>query len=81
MGTAVNATVVCGDRFLRCREVCNKIAIEKSKLYDMVARGFFPEGVKLGAKTTVWLNSAVEKWMQHVVDTGGIHEGWSCHEC
>jgi predicted DNA-binding transcriptional regulator AlpA len=60
--------VAPGDRFLRGKQVWEKLGIGKSKFYDMIDKEELPKPIPLGPKTSVWLHSEVEEWMQRRVN-------------
>ncbi|MGL4349649.1 MAG: helix-turn-helix transcriptional regulator [Plesiomonas shigelloides] len=51
-------------RFIRMKEVCAKVGLAKSTLWELVARGQFPQKVHLGEITVAFIESEVEAWMQ-----------------
>ncbi len=42
-------------RIIRLPEVCAKTGRPKSTLYDLIAKGLFPRPIKIGLRTSGWL--------------------------
>ncbi|MBD8620804.1 AlpA family phage regulatory protein [Sphingomonas sp. CFBP 13728] len=51
------------DRFLRLKEIRQRIGLSQSTIYRMMKDGTFPSSLSLGARTSVWLESEVEAWI------------------
>lgn len=52
-----------GDRFLRLKEIRQRIGLSQSTIYRMMKDGTFPPNVSLGPGTSAWLESEVEAWI------------------
>jgi prophage regulatory protein len=50
-------------RLLKRRQVEAKVGLERSSIYDRLARGEFPKPVNLGPKSVRWIESDVDKWI------------------
>ena len=50
-------------RFLRLPEVMKRVGYKRTRLYDLMKDGRFPEPVSLGARAIAWLSSDIENWM------------------
>ena len=59
-------------RFLRLRDVLDRVALSQSRIYDLVANGDFPKPVKLGilrkeskidSRTNYWLEQEVHHYI------------------
>lgn len=50
------------DKFIRLQEVTQKIAIKKSKIYQLINDGLFPKPVKIGTMSR-WIEREVTEWM------------------
>jgi len=50
-------------RYLRQREVRERVGISQSTLYRMMATGAFPRQVKLSERSSAWIESEVEAFM------------------
>ena len=60
-------------RFLRIRSVCDQIGLSPSFVYKLVRAGEFPAPLKVGGKSSVWLESEVLKWMEEAARGGHEH--------
>jgi prophage regulatory protein len=50
-------------RYLRLREVRERVSIGQSTIYRMMASGAFPRQVKLSERTSAWIESEIEAFM------------------
>ena len=51
-------------RLLRLPDVLGRVGISRSAVYDLVARGAFPQPVKLGTRCTAWVESEIDGWVR-----------------
>ncbi len=49
-------------QFLRLPDVAKRLAIGKSTVYSLIAKGQFPQGVKITGKTIAWPVHVVDAW-------------------
>jgi prophage regulatory protein len=49
--------------YIRLREVCARVSLRPSTLYNMIKTGRFPKQVKLSARISAWIESEVEAFM------------------
>jgi predicted DNA-binding transcriptional regulator AlpA len=61
--TTETASKPRGLRYLRLREVCERVGVGTSTIYKMMATGAFPKQVKLSLRTAAWIESEVEAFM------------------
>jgi len=54
-------------RLIRKKHVLDKVNISSSSLWAWVASGRFPAPIKLGPRTTVWLESEVDAFIDSLV--------------
>lgn len=53
-----------GNRLIRAPEVCWRIGLKKTALYDLIKAGRFPEAdVRLSARMVAWRENTIEKWI------------------
>lgn len=52
-------------KVIRHSQVCEKLQISRSKLFDLIAKGLFPRPFPLvpGGRAVGWLSSDVESWI------------------
>jgi prophage regulatory protein len=49
-------------RFMRFGRVQEMVAISRSTLYELMAKGQFPKPVSLGPRNVAWLEDEVTAW-------------------
>lgn len=52
-------------RFLKLKEVMEKIALSRSAIYRKMGEGEFPKSVSLSDRAVAWVESEVDVWMDH----------------
>jgi prophage regulatory protein len=50
--------------FLRLPQVCSRVGLRPTRLYQLVGDGDFPAPVRLGERAVAWVEGEVEKWIQ-----------------
>jgi prophage regulatory protein len=60
---AIAQTGARGLRYIRLREVCQRVGLKHSSVYRLIALGRFPKQVKLSERTAAWIESEVEGYM------------------
>jgi len=60
------------DRFVRRPELLERMAVGNDKLEEMIANGLFPEPIRMGTRTTVWLESEIQDFFSMMGKTRGI---------
>jgi prophage regulatory protein len=50
--------------FLRLPRVVERTGLSRSSIYAKAKTGAFPKPVKLGARTSAWVASEVQEWME-----------------
>ena len=59
-------------RFLRKKSVMLMTGLSASGIYDLMARGLFPQSIKLpGGKSVAWLLSDIEEWQRRTLAANG----------
>jgi len=53
--------------FLPLREVCRRVALKKSSIYDGVKRGTFPPPVRVSARAVRWTNTSVDEFIKQKI--------------
>ena len=51
------------DRLLRLKEVTCILGLSRSTIYDLCARGLFPDRVILGRRAVAWWASEIDAWI------------------
>jgi predicted DNA-binding transcriptional regulator AlpA len=52
------------DRYLRLKELKERIGVSRATIYRWAKDYDFPRPVKLGPGTSAWRQSEVDKWLQ-----------------
>ena len=52
------------ERILRVADVLDRLNIGRSTLYEMKARGDFPEPMQIGARAVGWRERVVNEWIE-----------------
>lgn len=55
---------IMDEKLLKLKEVLARLRISKSSWYDGVRRNVFPQPVRIGTRTVVWLESDIESYLQ-----------------
>lgn len=55
-------------RFIRMKEVVQKVGISKSNIYRLMPEGKFPRPVTIGPNSVAWLEDDVEGWIQEKIE-------------
>ncbi len=50
-------------RYIRLREVCQRVGLRQSTIYRLIGLGKFPKQVKLSEHASAWVETEVEKFM------------------
>lgn len=48
---------------LRAQEAAARLGVSATTFYNLIKRGEFPRGVKLGARLVVWGEDVVDAWV------------------
>ncbi|WP_163560508.1 AlpA family phage regulatory protein [Halomonas sp. NO4] len=52
---------------LRQHEVLDRCAISRTTLYRLVEAGDFPPPIRLGGRTVVWTEEAIDQWIMRLI--------------
>ena len=58
------------NRLLRLKQVVLKVGLSRSQIYKLIAKGSFPEQIKIGPKISAWPEHAIDQWISHHVNQG-----------
>jgi prophage regulatory protein len=53
-----------GESLLRLKEVMARTGLSKTRLYGMIKAGTFPANIPIGPRTTAWIESEVQDWIE-----------------
>jgi prophage regulatory protein len=51
-------------KLYRLPEVCKLIGLRRSAIYAAIARGEFPQPIKIGKRASAWKHADIEAWLQ-----------------
>lgn len=54
-------------RFIRLKEVINKVGLSRSSIYRRIANDGFPKPILLGGRACGWIESEVDEWLMQRV--------------
>ncbi|EDS7164697.1 AlpA family transcriptional regulator [Salmonella enterica] len=54
-------------RFIRVPEVLRRVGFGRTKLYELIRQGRFPEQVKIGPRTVAFVESEIEEWIEATI--------------
>lgn len=49
--------------FIRIKDVITRTSLSRSTIYEKIAKGEFPEQIKLGIRTVCWDEQDINDWM------------------
>ena len=52
------------NRLLRLPAVTNKTGKKRSSIYLMIANGEFPRPIKIGKRSSAWLEREIDQWIE-----------------
>jgi prophage regulatory protein len=55
-------------QILKVKEVSKEVNISVPQIYRLAMLGEFPKPLKLGKRSSGWLQSEIEQWIQEKVD-------------
>ena len=55
-------------QILKVKEVSKEVNISVPQIYRLAKLGEFPKPLKLGKRSSGWLQSEIEQWIQEKVD-------------
>lgn len=50
-------------RLLRLKSVCDVVTLSKTSIYDRLARGEFPQPVRIGNRNVAWREADIAAWI------------------
>lgn len=60
---SMNASI----QILRLPQVCERIGLSRSMIYQLEAEQRFPQRIKIGVRAVGWIESEAEAWLAHRV--------------
>jgi predicted DNA-binding transcriptional regulator AlpA len=58
---------------LRLQQVINRTGLGRSSIYAMASKGEFPKPIKIGLRSSAWLENEVRDWIrERILESRGI---------
>ena len=57
-------------RLLRLKQVVIKVGLSRSQIYKLIAKGLFPEQIKIGPKISAWPEQTIDQWISSQIEGG-----------
>ncbi|MDB3998649.1 AlpA family transcriptional regulator [Litorivicinus sp.] len=57
-------------KLLRLKDVVTKVGLSRSQVYKLIAKGLFPEQIKIGPKISAWPEHTIDKWISRQIEGG-----------
>ena len=58
------------NRLLRLKQVVLKVGLSRSQIYKLIAKGSFPEQIKIGPKISAWPEQTIDQWISRQIEGG-----------
>lgn len=58
-------------RLIRLRDVMTKTGLSRSYVYALAQKGQFPKPVKLSERSSAWIESEVQSWIDERIEQRG----------
>ncbi|MEP3329221.1 AlpA family phage regulatory protein [Sedimentitalea sp.] len=56
------------ERFMRAREVVDRVGLSRASVYRQVDLGTFPAPIKISERSVAWRESEVDAWMGALIE-------------
>jgi prophage regulatory protein len=55
------------ERLIRLNEVMRITGLSRSRIYQYISEGKFPDNVSIGGRSVAWVESEVAQWVNRVI--------------
>jgi prophage regulatory protein len=55
------------ERLIRLSEVISITGLSRSRIYQYISEGKFPDNISLGGRSVAWVESEVLRWVKNVI--------------
>ncbi len=55
------------ERLIRLNEVIRITGLSRSRVYQYISEGKFPDNVSIGGRSVAWVESEVYRWVKSVI--------------
>jgi prophage regulatory protein len=59
------------ERLIKLSEVVKVTGLSRSRIYQLINEGGFPENVPLGGRAVAWVESEVQQWIGGAINRRG----------
>lgn len=56
------------NRLLRLKQVVLKVGLSRSQIYKLIAKGSFPQQIKIGPKISAWPEQTIDQWISRQIE-------------
>lgn len=60
------------DKIIRLSDVQTKTGLRKSAIYQKIANNEFPRQIKLGIRSSGWVESEIDQWIAERIKNGRV---------
>lgn len=58
--------------FLSIRQVCERISLHRTSIYERIKKGEFPSSIKVGPNRVAWVSEEIDDWIEgRIVESRG----------
>ncbi|MEL7629190.1 AlpA family transcriptional regulator [Pectobacterium aroidearum] len=58
---------IVGKRLIRVPEVLRRVGFSRTKMYDLIKEGRFPDKVKIGLRAVAFVESEIDAWIVNTI--------------
>lgn len=55
-------------RIIRLKEVEGRTGLKRSTIYRRIQRGLFPMNIKMGTRTSGWVDTEITSWIEQQIE-------------
>lgn len=56
-------------KLIRIKDVMGRTGLGRSTIYKYMSIGEFPKSIKLGTRAVAWVESEIDAWIQHSIES------------
>ncbi|MBG6246587.1 DNA-binding protein [Candidatus Symbiopectobacterium sp. 'North America'] len=58
---------IVGKRLIRVPEVLRRVGFSRTKMYDLIKEGRFPDKVKIGLRSVAFVENEIDAWIDNAI--------------
>ncbi|MBN3344171.1 AlpA family transcriptional regulator [Pectobacterium brasiliense] len=58
---------IVGKRLIRVPEVLRRVGFSRTKMYELIKEGRFPDKVKIGLRSVAFVESEIDAWIINTI--------------